>query len=66
MFPDDYRGPLLDWPDYRPLNEQDSPELVRHVRHEYAALLAMCDKIWAMSAGRYGQNMACGRTHYLL
>lgn len=44
LFPDDYRGPLLDWPDYRPLNEQDSPELVRHVRHEYAALLAMCDK----------------------
>ncbi len=44
MFPDGYRGPLLDWPDYRPVNGQDSPELVRHVRGEYAALLAMCDK----------------------
>ncbi len=44
MFPDNYHGPMLDWPDYRPLNETDTPELVKHIRSEYAALLAMCDK----------------------
>lgn len=44
QFPDDYHGPLIDWPDYRPLNETDTPELVEHVRCEYKALLAMCDR----------------------
>ena len=44
LFPDGYHGPLLDWPDYRPVNETDSPELIDHVRREYAALIAMCDR----------------------
>lgn len=44
LFPDSYRGPLLDWPDYRPVNDGDTPELIDHVRREYAALLSMCDR----------------------
>ena len=44
QFPDGYHGPLIDWPDYRPLNESDTPELVEHLRSEYKALLAMCDR----------------------
>lgn len=44
QFPDNYRGPLLDWPDYRPLNDSDTPDVVTHIRNEYKALLAMCDR----------------------
>lgn len=44
QFPDNYQGPLLDWPDYRPVNESDPPELIEHVRCQYAALLSMCDR----------------------
>lgn len=44
LFPDGYRGPLLDWPDYRPVNDSDTPEVIGHLRNEYAALLAMCDR----------------------
>lgn len=43
-FPDSYRGPLLDWPDYRPVNDSDTPEVIGHFRCEYAALLEMCDR----------------------
>lgn len=42
-FPDGYRGPLLDWPDYRPVNDSDAPDVIQHVRCQYAALLSMCD-----------------------
>jgi arylsulfatase A-like enzyme len=41
LYPDDYDGPLLDWPGYKPVDEP--PEVVEHVRHNYAALLSMCD-----------------------
>ena len=34
-------GPLWDWPDYAPVKE--SPDMVEHMRYEYASLLAMCD-----------------------
>jgi len=44
QFPDNYTGPLLDWPDYRPVNDADSPERIEHLRCQYAALLAMCDR----------------------
>ncbi|MEM8781516.1 MAG: sulfatase [Planctomycetota bacterium] len=44
-YEDHYRnweGPTQwDWPDYGPVTE--SPEWVEHMRHQYAALLAMCD-----------------------
>lgn len=44
LYPHDYRGPLLDWPDYRPVDpQQDTPESIQHLRMEYAALLSMCD-----------------------
>lgn len=41
LFPRDPDLPHFDWPAYRKVEE--SPELVRQCRHEYAALLAMCD-----------------------
>lgn len=44
LFPDSYHGPMIDWPDYRPVNETDTPELIDHVRKLYMALLAMCDR----------------------
>ena len=43
-YPDGYTGPLCDWPDYRPVSESDSPELIRHLRSEYARVLSMCDE----------------------
>lgn len=41
LYPDDYHGKNLDWPDYGK-NSYDE-ETTRHVRYEYAALLSMCD-----------------------
>jgi len=38
---DAYRGKHFDWPPYRKV--QETPEAVEHCRHEYAALLSMCD-----------------------
>ena len=41
LYPDDYEGPDLDWPNYRPVDE--SPEEIQRCRNNYAALLSMCD-----------------------
>lgn len=41
QYPDDYEGPEMDWPPYARVTQ--SPELVAHTRHTYAALLSMCD-----------------------
>ncbi|MEI6808438.1 MAG: sulfatase [bacterium] len=44
LYPEHYRkykGPHFDWPPYSRVKE--SPELVEHCRHEYAALVSMCD-----------------------
>jgi arylsulfatase A-like enzyme len=41
LYPHDYDGPLFDWPGYAPVSE--TPEQVRHLRYEYAALMSMCD-----------------------
>jgi arylsulfatase A-like enzyme len=41
LYPHEYDGPHFDWPDYAPVNEP--PEVVKHLRMEYAALLSMCD-----------------------
>ncbi|MBN1838080.1 MAG: sulfatase [Spirochaetales bacterium] len=41
LYPHEYRGPLFDWPSYRRVTE--TPDQVRHVRYEYAALVSMCD-----------------------
>lgn len=43
LFGDLYHGPFCDWPDYRPVNEEDSPEFITHMRNQYGALLKMCD-----------------------
>lgn len=43
-FPDEYGGPFCDWPDYRPVNDEDSPEFIDHMRKQYASLLSMCDE----------------------
>jgi len=36
-------GRLWDWPDYRKLNPDETPEQVHHMRVQYAALVSMCD-----------------------
>ncbi|MDR2792870.1 MAG: sulfatase [Treponema sp.] len=42
MYPDpDYTGKDFDWPPYAPVNE--SGDIVRHGKKQYAALLSMCD-----------------------
>lgn len=41
LYPDDYDGPLFDWPGYKEVDE--SPEIINHLRNKYAALLSMCD-----------------------
>jgi arylsulfatase A-like enzyme len=41
LYPHDYDGPILDWPDYNIVTE--TPEEVDHLRYEYAALVSMCD-----------------------
>ena len=38
---DSYDGPLHDWPEYGP--DKETPEQRDHLRHEYAALISMCD-----------------------
>lgn len=43
LYPHEYKGRLYDWPEYRPLNENDDEVDVNHLRMEYAALLSMCD-----------------------
>lgn len=42
LYPDDYRGPDMDWPPYARVTE--APETVDHVRKTYAALVSMCDR----------------------
>ena len=37
----DYEGPVLNWPDYKRVTE--SPEEIREIRANYAALVRMCD-----------------------
>lgn len=41
LYPHDYDGPKFDWPPYDRVTQ--SPEMVEHVRYEYAALMTMCD-----------------------
>ena len=42
LYPHDYDGPHFDWPDY--LDVCEPPEMVQHLRYEYAALVSMCDE----------------------
>ena len=41
LYPHSYSGPHFDWPDYRQVTE--TPEQVKHMRYENAALVSMCD-----------------------
>ncbi|NSW53096.1 MAG: sulfatase [Anaerolineae bacterium] len=41
LYPHNYQGPHLDWPEYRRVNETN--ETIEHVRCEYTALVSMCD-----------------------
>lgn len=43
MYPHEYDGPHFDWPPYRQIDENDPPNAKEHIRHQYAALLTMCD-----------------------
>jgi arylsulfatase A-like enzyme len=42
LYPDNYEGPDLDWPNYGPVTEP--LEQVQRCRRNYAALLTMCDR----------------------
>lgn len=42
MFPDEYDGPDFDWPPYHCVTESEVKQ--KHLRMQYAALLAMCDE----------------------
>ena len=42
LYPDDYDGPLFDWPPYEQLSVQ-APEQVEHLKRQYGALLSACD-----------------------
>lgn len=42
LYPDDYDGPVKDWPPYHHVTEDEKTS--RHYKNQYAALLSMCDK----------------------
>ena len=42
LYPDDYEGPDFDWPLYRRVDESDAE--IERCRHNYAALVTMCDR----------------------
>jgi arylsulfatase A-like enzyme len=41
LYPEDYDGPVFDWPDYKKVTEP--PEAIQHCRRQYKALLTQCD-----------------------
>src|SRR5699024_3547423 len=41
LYPDDYDGPLFDWPSYGKANETDEEK--EHIYNNYKALITMCD-----------------------
>lgn len=41
LYPEQYEGPVFDWPQYR--RPTETPEQIAHCRREYKALLSMCD-----------------------
>lgn len=41
LYPHTYDGTVMDWISYGPVTE--TPEIVEHLRFEYAALVSMCD-----------------------
>lgn len=43
LYPDDYIGPVYEWPDYAELSEE-TPEAVGHLRNLYRATLTMADQ----------------------
>lgn len=42
-YKDNYKGPHFDWPDYRNISDDETPEMVEHCQREYASLVSMCD-----------------------
>lgn len=42
LYPHTYNGPQFDWPDYRPIRE-DERDTIEHIRYMNAALISMCD-----------------------
>lgn len=42
LYPHDYDGPMKDWPPYYFV--QEGEDAVEHMKHEYAALMTMCDR----------------------
>jgi arylsulfatase A-like enzyme len=42
LYPHEYNGPHIDWPQYRKVKE--TPEEIQHIIYENAALISMCDE----------------------
>ena len=42
LYPENYDGPLFDWPDYAPVKGEER-NYIEHVRIQNAALISMCD-----------------------
>lgn len=43
LYPENYDGPHFDWPHYDRVQKEETPEMVKHCRNQYAALVSMCD-----------------------
>ena len=54
LYPDDYHGKNLDWPDYG--KNEYGDEATTHVRYEYAALMSMCDHYLGLVLDEMDQN----------
>jgi len=53
LYPDDYDGPMFDWPSYSAVREGERGKPMEHCRRQYAALVSMCDH----SLGRIMETM---------
>ncbi len=43
LYPQAHDTPLYDYPPYGPVKETETPKIIENVRHQYAALVSMCD-----------------------
>ncbi len=43
LYPEEYSGPHFDWPHYAPVSGDETPEMIAHMRRQYAALVSYCD-----------------------
>lgn len=51
LYPDEYTGPVRDWPPYHHVTEDETT--ADHMKKQYAALLTMCDKYLGMLLDKF-------------